>query len=82
MKIEVLGPGCRNCDTLYQNVLTALEQAGRKDNVEVTKVKDLDYFLKKGVFVTPALVIDGKAVSSGRVLTPEQVTALLPAEQA
>ena len=48
MKIEVLGPGCKNCDTLYENVLTAVDRAGLAGQTEVVKVKDIDYFLKKG----------------------------------
>ena len=73
MKIEVLGPGCKNCETLYENVLKALNQAGLRDKAEVVKVKDIDYFMKKGVFATPGLIVDDQVVSTGRLLTPEQV---------
>lgn len=72
-KIEVLGPGCKNCDTLYDNVIKAIEQAGLAEKTQVEKVKDIDYFIKLGVFSTPALVIDGKVVSASRVLSVEQV---------
>ncbi len=40
--IEVLGPGCKNCDDLYDNVLKALEQAGLTERIEVEKKKDID----------------------------------------
>ena len=73
MKIEVLGPGCKNCETLYENVLKALDQAGMREKVEVIKIKDIDYFMKKGVFATPGLIIDDQVVSTGRLLSPEQV---------
>lgn len=77
MKIEVLGPGCRNCEVLYQNVIKALEMAGSKDAIQVEKIKDPRYFLKMGVFTAPGLVIDGRVVSTGRVLTAEQVLEIL-----
>lgn len=79
MKIQVLGPGCRNCEVLYQNVIKALEMAGFKDSVCVEKVKDPRYFLKMGVFTTPGLVIDGEVVSTARALTPQQVLEILKA---
>ena len=73
MKIEVLGPGCKNCEALYENVIKALDQAGLREKAEVVKVKDIDYFMKKGVFATPGLIIDDQVVSTGKLLTPEQV---------
>lgn len=80
MKIEVLGPGCRNCETLYQNVIKALEMAGSKSSVQVEKINEPRYFLKMGVFTTPGLVINGEVVSTARVLTPEQVLEILKAK--
>jgi small redox-active disulfide protein 2 len=75
--IEVLGPGCKNCNDLYDNVLKALEQAGLREKIKVEKKKDIDYFIKMGVFSTPALVMDGTVVSTSRVLTPDQILELL-----
>jgi small redox-active disulfide protein 2 len=80
MKIEVLGPGCRNCEILYENVIKALDMAGLREGIEVEKVKDIDYFMKKGVFATPGLVVDGQVLSTARVLTPPQVLDLLKAK--
>jgi small redox-active disulfide protein 2 len=73
MRIEVLGPGCKNCETLYENVLKALDKAGLKDQAEVVKMKDIDYFMKKGVFATPGLVVDGVVLSTGMLLNPDQI---------
>ncbi|MBW1890495.1 MAG: thioredoxin family protein [Deltaproteobacteria bacterium] len=77
MTIEVLGPGCKNCDDLYDNVLNAIEKLGQQDTIKVEKQKEIDYFIKMGVFSTPALVIDGKVVSTSRVLSPDQIVALI-----
>jgi len=71
--IEVLGPGCKNCETVYQNVFKALDMLGCADRVQVKKRTDLDYFMEKGVYVTPGLVIDGEVVSKGKTLNPEQI---------
>ena len=68
MKIEILGVGCPNCDALYENTLKAVELTSASEDVSITKVGDIDTFMKMGVFTTPALVIDDKVVSVGRVL--------------
>ncbi|MFZ3046221.1 MAG: MTH895/ArsE family thioredoxin-like protein [Desulfatirhabdiaceae bacterium] len=74
---EVLGPGCAKCDQLYQNVLEALARADLSGSVTVKKRSDLGYFQKMGVTVTPALAIDGRVLSTGRVLTPDQIVETL-----
>jgi len=77
ISIEVLGPGCKNCDDLYDNVCKAIAQMDLKEKLYVEKKQDMDYFIKMGVFSTPALVIDGTVVSTSRVLTPDQIIELL-----
>lgn len=78
MKIQVIGPGCARCETLYQN---AKEAAGRVGGAEVEHVKNLEILYKLGVFVTPALVIDDQVISSGKVLSPEEIEAQLRGNQ-
>lgn len=64
MKIEVLGTGCAKCKTLYEAVKTAVSEKGIE--AEVVKVEDMPSIMKYGVMSTPALVIDGKVVFSGK----------------
>ena len=71
MKIQVLGTGCKSCDKMYENVLSAI--ARQSENIEVEKVKDISYFAQKGVFMTPGLIIDEKVVSTGKVLSVEEI---------
>lgn len=78
--LEVLGPGCHNCETVYQNAFKALDMAGLRERVHVKKMTDLNYFIEKGVYVTPALVVDGRVISKGKVLNPEQILAILKGE--
>ena len=73
MKVEILGPGCKRCDQLYENTVSAVSDLDSSADIEVTKVKDVDYFTKMGVFMTPGLVIDGQVASVGKVLSVEQV---------
>lgn len=77
MKIQVLGSGCESCHRLYENVLAALKAVSPPLDVQVEQIGDIDRFLQLGVFVTPALVIDGKAVSPGRVLSVEEIASKL-----
>lgn len=68
MKIKVLGPGCANCERLHENTLEAVKRSGLLNEIIIEKVRDIDTFIRMGVFTTPALVVDGKIVSVGRVL--------------
>ena len=77
MKIEILGTGCKSCDTLYNNVVNALEQTGLTHGTQLEKTGDIDYFAKMGVFSTPGLVIEGKLISSGQVLSEEKIVEIL-----
>ncbi|MBE0600646.1 MAG: thioredoxin family protein [Firmicutes bacterium] len=68
--MKVLGGGCKNCHKLMENTEEALTSLGLDDTVEL--VSDLAVIAGYGVLSTPALVVDGKVVSTGRVLTPAQ----------
>ena len=75
MKIEVLGSGCAKCKRLEKNVQKALKKSSVR--AEVEKVEDITEIMERGVMMTPALVIDGKVVSTGKVLSPEDVIKLI-----
>uniref|UniRef100_A0A832GPV8 Thioredoxin family protein n=1 Tax=Caldimicrobium thiodismutans TaxID=1653476 RepID=A0A832GPV8_9BACT len=74
-EIKVLGPGCPKCELLYENVVKAIEELGVEANI--VKVKDLMQIAAHGVMTTPGLIIDGKLVSQGKVLTVEEIKKLL-----
>lgn len=65
MKIQVIGPGCANCQRLYAEAQQALVQAGLE--AELVKVEQPDEIESYGVWMTPALAIDGEVKASGRV---------------
>ncbi len=77
MKIQVLGTGCAKCKQLTDNAERAVAELGL--SVAVEKVEDIREIMKFSVMSTPALVVDGKVRSVGKVLAPEDVKKLLRA---
>jgi len=73
MKVEILDSGCERCEQLYENTVSAVSELESAMEIEVQKVNDVNYFTRKGVFVTPGLVIDGVVASVGKVLTIEEI---------
>ncbi|MEZ0343556.1 MAG: thioredoxin family protein [Caldimicrobium sp.] len=74
-EIKVLGPGCPKCELLYENVIKALDELGIE--ADLVKIKDFMQIAAHGVLTTPGLVIDGKLVSQGKVLSVEEIKELL-----
>ena len=80
MRLEILG-SCPTCESLlYERLLQALETAGLKEKVQVERVKDPNYFIELGVFMTPALVLDGEVISVGKLLMPADILKILKAK--
>jgi small redox-active disulfide protein 2 len=75
MKIEVLGVGCPKCKKLFENA----EAAVREGTVPaaVLKIEDMQKIIDYGVMMTPALAIDGKIVSAGKVLSKEEIKKII-----
>jgi small redox-active disulfide protein 2 len=75
MIIKILGTGCKRCKALEQNVREAISSA--QVNATVEKVEDIPSIVRYGVMSTPALTIDEKVVSAGKVLSVDEVVGLL-----
>ncbi len=75
MKIEILGRGCPKCKELTANVEKALEELGKQ--AEISKVTNLNEIMSYGVMMTPALVVDGKVKTAGKVLTVEEIKQII-----
>lgn len=75
MKIEVLGAGCAKCRTLYEAVQAAVKEKGIA--AEIVKVEDIPTIMKYGVMSTPALVIDGRVIFSGKTASAAEIQRLL-----
>jgi small redox-active disulfide protein 2 len=76
MKIEVLGTGCARCKMLYEAVQAAVKEKGVA--AEVVKVEDIPSIMKYGVLSTPALVIDGRVIFSGKTASADEIAGMLP----
>lgn len=74
--ILILGPGCKNCQALEANTRAALEQIGDTTST-IGHVTDFAEIAKYGIMSTPGLVVDGKVVSYGKVLKPEDIVMIL-----
>lgn len=73
--VMVLGTGCAKCGALETAVRSALEELGM--DTAVGHITDFSQIAAYGVLSTPALVVDGKVVSYGKVLNKGEAKALL-----
>jgi small redox-active disulfide protein 2 len=71
MEIKILGSGCPKCETTEKNVKEALAESGL--NAQVDKVTDVMEIAKYGIFITPAVAIDGKVKSTGKIPDKEEI---------
>jgi small redox-active disulfide protein 2 len=77
MKIEILGTGCKRCDQLYENTLSAASNVDPSSEINLEKIGDVNYFTKMGVFMTPGLVIDGQVISTGKVPSANEIMKMI-----
>ena len=75
MIIKILGSGCKKCMALGENARVAAAAAGKQ--AEIVKVTDMAQIAAYGVMSTPGLVVDEKVVSTGRVLSAEEIGQLI-----
>ncbi len=75
MEIKVLGPGCANCKRLFAEAEKAVAQAGQP--ATLSKVEAMEEIVAYGVMRTPALVIDGRVVSSGRIPNAAEIATFI-----
>jgi len=64
--VKVLSSGCKSCKQLFDNATKAVKALGM--DVEVEYVDDIAKVAGYGVMSTPALVINEKVVSVGKVI--------------
>ena len=71
--IKVLGSGCVSCHRLFENVKKAAEGTG----IKIEYVTDLQKIMDYGAMSMPALVVNDKVVSVGRILKPSEIAEIL-----
>ncbi|MCF8128326.1 MAG: thioredoxin family protein [Deltaproteobacteria bacterium] len=77
MEIKVLGPGCPKCEETEKLVKEAVAESGL--NVSISKVKDITEIAKHGVFMTPAVVVDGEVKSVGKIPSKDDIKGWITA---
>lgn len=75
LKIQVLGSGCKNCHLVEERAKQAVAELGVDADVQL--VTEMQTIMRYGVMQTPAIVINEKVVSAGRVPATSQIKQLL-----
>jgi small redox-active disulfide protein 2 len=75
MKIQVAGPGCLKCQETEKNVREACSQL--KFDADIQHVHDIKEIVKLGVIFTPAVIIDGKMMLSGRLPSVQELKKII-----
>lgn len=76
-RVQVMGTGCKKCHALYEAAYALYEAASEAlGEGSVEYVTDMSRIAEAGVMTLPALVVDGKVVSAGKVLAPAEVREL------
>ena len=65
LEIKVLGPGCPQCDGLEQELMAVVSQI--QITADIEHVRDIKEIGRWGVMGSPALVINGKVKSVGKI---------------
>lgn len=73
--IKVLGAGCKSCHEQYENAMAAVKAMGL--SIEVEYITDMEKVMGYGVMRMPAIVVNEKVVSMGKVLKAADVEKLL-----
>ncbi len=75
MKVEVLGAGSTNCQKLYDAAVEAVQLSDIE--ADVVKIDQISEIVKRGVLITPSLVVDGNVIASGRIMKATEIAAVL-----
>ena len=73
--IKVLGAGCKSCHEQYENAKAAVKTMGL--DIAVEYITDMEKVMGYGVMSMPAIVVNEKVVSMGKVLKAADVEKLL-----
>jgi small redox-active disulfide protein 2 len=78
MKLDILGPGCANCQKLAEHAEAAAHSLGLEYKLE--KISDIAVIIRYGVMRTPALAVDGEVKVQGKVPSVEELRTILESE--
>lgn len=73
--LKILGAGCKSCHEQYENAKMAVNNLGL--SIEVEYITDMAKIMQYGVMSMPAIVINEKVISMGKVLKTTEVESIL-----
>lgn len=73
--IQILGSGCAKCKQLAERADLAAKELGQP--YHLVKIDDIAQIIALGVMTTPALVVDGKVKSVGKLLSVAEIKPLI-----
>jgi len=74
-KLEVLGTGCAKCEKLAELTEQAARELGLE--YEVVKVTDIMEITRRGVIMTPGLVVDGEVKVTGKLPSLDELKEMI-----
>ena len=77
MKIQIIGKNSSNRIKLLKNVERVLQTKNSKVSCEIEVFEDQKYQKLYHITNTPALVIDDKVISEGKVLNEREIKKLI-----
>jgi len=75
MEVKILGTGCSKCKTLEE--VTRKVVTDNRIDATITKVEDIVEIMKFNIMTTPALIVNGKVVSKGRIPSVDEIKQYL-----
>lgn len=75
MKIQIAGSGCARCHATEKLVREVCKELNLEAEIEHTY--DVKEYVKLGIRLTPAVVVDGKILISGKVPGFEELKDIL-----
>ena len=79
LEVAILGPGCYSCNKLEQDVMAVLSETGIQ--AALNHISNPNLIAQYGILPTPALIINGKVKSSGRVPLKSMIKKWLEEEK-
>lgn len=78
MDIKVLGPGCKKCKEMENEVKKTLAEIGVEADME--KVEEMEKIMQYSILMTPGLVVNGKVKVFGRVPSRKDIAKWIKEE--
>jgi small redox-active disulfide protein 2 len=79
LDVVILGPGCYSCNKLEKDAMAVLSETGIQ--AAFNHITDPSMMAQYGILPTPALIINGRVKSSGRVPSKSMIKKWLEEEK-